>query len=101
MQFFILLAANILAAKDFWIIGDNELKEIFHAFPAMRHQASRYNKVSVPYIYKYYNVSAHYLMNNSLYNPLARIINSCIAAMNENNVKLPRFLVFMPDRDIL
>ena len=59
-------------------------------------------KAPCPYIYEYYNV-AHYAENvlSPNQNVLVNLLNSLIAALNDHGKYLPRFIIMLPEDDIL
>ena len=89
---------KIAAYHDIWLIGDDFLYEMLPVLQTMKSEALAQKK-TIPYIFKYYNVAGFYSnplsLNKSV---MARIFNSVVEALNEN-IKLPKFVVFMPDID--
>ena len=54
-----------------------------------------------PFLYEYYNVVAEYpSTSNSLRSVIGKIFNCLVNALNEN-VRLPKYILICPDRDII
>ena len=82
-------------------LGNNFLNEIFSTFPGMRIRVQA-TKHRPPYLYESYNVTA-FTPNpatSGVKDIMARIINCLIKALNDV-AKLPKFLLVVPDEDIL
>ena len=91
------------AQKDLWLIGDTFIDSIYYILQDMKVQAKD-GKRPMPYIYEYYNISCWNANQLSpIKNTLARILNSIIDAMNDENNKtrMSRYIVIIPNRDIL
>ena len=88
---------NLAAAKDVWFIGDTVLHDTFFTLANMRREA-KINKREPPYLYGQYNISAFHMAKSMISNVLTRFCNSFIEAMNKN--RMPRMIVFLPDRDL-
>ena len=58
------------------------------------------NKKSPPYLFDRYNVAAYFNTSSSPVKGLACMINPLVEALNERQ-KLPRFLIIIPDKDIV
>ena len=72
----------------------------YHIFPELKREAV-HNRQKVPYIYEYYNVSCFTSAPDALVlDILARFVNCLIKALNDMS-KLPRFIVVVPETDIL
>ena len=95
-----ILADNIEALKDCWIVGD---KFAFQAFPSFRNMktAATITKKKPPYLYQFYNISS-YCTNQLSHNRngMSHILNSFIEGLN-NNLKLPKYVIFVPDKDLV
>ena len=91
---------NIDAAREVWLIGDAFLRAISLKLQAMKTK-SAVDRTVKPYIYEYYNVVQMFPGMNSNTRPtVARIYNEFITALNEKP-KLPRYIFFVLDREIL
>ena len=86
------------AYHDIWFVGDNFLKEMQGALFALCNKAVKDRK-DIPYIFKYFNVSAHY-SNKGLRNGINRMLDPLVDAMNEYK-RLPKYIVMVPDKDLL
>ena len=86
------------AYHDIWFVGDNFLKETQGALFALSNKAVK-DRNNIPYIFKYFNVSAHY-SNKGLRNGINRMLNPHVDAMNEFK-RLPKYIVMFPDKDLL
>ena len=77
------------------------MEKTYNAFQEMKIVAID-KQHPMPYLYNYYNVSFHNEMKFLAgRNALANIRNSLVSALNEKKNKLPRFIVIIPDDDIL
>ena len=96
-----LIVAEVSAVKDAWFVGDQFLQTIFGSLTAVRNEAYKSNK-RCPFICDYFNIRAYwtYTPSSTIHSVIARIYNSVIKALNEN-LKLPRFIIVVPGRDIL
>ena len=89
------------AIKDIWIVGDSFLQEV-HKVILDICKTAREDKAQMPYIFDYYNVK--FFTEKQLHpqkNVMACIINSLIEVLNENKTTLLRYLLIMPDADIM
>ena len=100
LSFLTLIADNITAQRDLWLVGDVFLSEIFHTMPAMCRQAKIDKNHLTPYLYDEYNLTAHYTSKMSLLkNTAARSINCLIEVINKH--RLPKMIIFIPDKDFV
>ena len=82
------------------MIGDSFLKEVSPTLTAMKNQAVQLNRRQ-PYLHEYYNVETFtYNGNGGLRSVLARINNAIVYALN-NDEKLPRYIMLIPDKDLI
>ena len=92
------------AAKDLWIIGDSTMKELYYTLRAMKtsaRQGADRAQALEPFIHRHYNVKEFDKTKQfARDNVMARIVNSFISALNENT-KLPKFLVVIPDDEVI
>ena len=96
-----LLAVDLSAISNVWIIGDEFLRMIYHTFMLMQRSACLNNLGRNPYLFEHYNVSRHVMGNsNGIRNPAARIQNTIVQQLNSCKT-MPRFIVIIPDNDIL
>ena len=96
----LLAAGVVMAIKDTWFVGDQFINDTFHAFPAMYNE-SKLAKTRKPYLYDYYNVKCFSTnLLSTVRNILAHLVNALIKALN-NNDKIPRFIIVVPDSDII
>ena len=100
-KIFIIISGYVAAQRDLWILGDKFINDIFQALPDL-HNSLREAKHPIPYMYDYYSIT--YLTehqptyNNN--NTLARIVNTLAKGLNEQP-RVPRFILVIPDIDIL
>ena len=88
------------AVKDVWIVGDQFLKNHYHAFPMMRDKAIQ-AKNQPPYLFRYYNMKPYYSTSlTSKNNAFLRFEETVDEALEECD-KLPRFIVIIIDKDLL
>ena len=100
-KFIIIIPGYIAAQRDAWLVGDNFLDEVFYAFTKLKDEAKD-SQQSGPYLYQYYNITCSTENNlSSNDDTMARIVNSVINKLNEPIRKLPRFIIIIPDRDLL
>ena len=91
-----MLAANVPAVNDLWLVGDYFLGDILGMLQKMRN-----NTTTPVYMYEHYNVCAYYTNpSNGLRNAYARILNAMIKGLNEH-IRLPKFIMIMCDIDVL
>ena len=91
------IADGVEAIHDLWITGSDFLKEIINGLHALKTAATVNNK-EPPYVFQQFNIinqQAKYIDIG-----LLKFINPLIRCINEEN-KLPKILVILPDRDIL
>ena len=91
-----------MALDDVWIVGDSFLREINAGLLAFR-TAAQVHKKPRPYLFEQYNVTSYYASSTRLVtSTLARIINGLIEGLNnEENKRLPKFVIFIVDKDVL
>ena len=69
--------------KDFWIIGDMFVNQVYHMLPEIRNKV-KHAKKEIPYLYQYYNVSCFATnLLSILTNTMTRIYNALIKAFND------------------
>ena len=86
--------------KDVWLIGDDFLNNMYSTLAQMKNTA-KLKKKPAPYVYDYYNVKCFTTNLLSLtHTILARLVNCVTKGLNDTN-KLPRFMVIMPDGNII
>ena len=92
---------DIPAQKDAWLIGDELLKNCYQSLTAMKMQAKLTRKQQ-PYLTSQFNLSAHWIgyLSSGIHNPVRRISNSLINAMNNNN-RMPRLIIYLPEPQLL
>ena len=90
----------IPAQKDIWIIGSKFLQDTYDDLHKLKEKAAD-NKSPMPYMYDFYNVIFHKENITSLNeNVLLHYINAITHGLN-NEKKLPRIILIIPDGDIL
>ena len=95
-----ILADPVEAIEDIWFVSDRFLVTKIPALQTMR-SANRIERKNEPYIYKQFNVRFCYTnLANTDTITKSRISNALIDQLNRKK-KLPTYLVFMPDYDIL
>ena len=97
-----LLAGNIKALFDTWILGDSFLKDLSFTYESIKQQAEKNkSKEDKPYLLQYYNVKLLYKqLSQGVHRTVATILNTLIEQFNNIHI-LPRFLVVIIDKDIL
>ena len=97
----------MVAVKDLWIIGDDYINEIYHAFPALNAEAKKSKAegkdAKPPYCFSFYNVhcfTSNPASTTTTASVPARLVNCLIKALNKNNY-LPCFVIVIPDWDLL
>ena len=107
-----LLSDDIRAVKDLWLIGDTFLKQMYHTLRAVkmgqtapglsREQQQKISEHEL-YIHRMFNVKTYYTkVIPGVNNPLMRVVNALINAMNEpTNLQLPRMIIIMLDDEFL
>ena len=83
-----------------WIIGDNVLQDLAQTWDAIKLKSTEKNASYKPYLMQYYNVVNMYKITSGVSKAVARILNALIETINAEQ-KLPRFLVVIPDKDLL
>ena len=91
---------SIRAQRNAWLIEDEFLKKNYGAFPALRAAALQDNEQPAPFIFSNYNVSTFTANDRSVRSIFARILNCLIDSLNKYHL-LPRFIVMIPEWDIL
>ena len=92
--------SNVVPISDIWFIGDSFVNDYYHALPMMVTQA-RKDKSDPPDIYKQYTVKCFTSSPSTKMESVpARIVNSIVKALNDTH-KLPRFIIIIPDWDLL
>ena len=91
---------NLRAVKDVWILGDQFLREIYSALPAM-HRESTITRHDMVNCCNFYNVDGLFYYNTqSVTSSFTRIVNSLIITLNKLNT-LPRMVMIVPDKDLI
>ena len=99
--FLYLIADSVKAVKDVWIIGDSFLHDVFTTFQASKTEVF-VEKVKPPYLYDYYNIHYGFHPPLSLMKSVgARISNSLIELLNWNEFRLPKYIIVIPDKDLI
>ena len=93
------ITETIRAQRNAWLVGDEFLRKNYHAYPALRAEAVVNNRPA-PYVFSNYNVSTFTSAEKLLRNPMTRMLNCFIEALNKYHV-LPRFIIIIPDWDIV
>ena len=97
---FCLIADNIKAINDTYLIGDLFLRSIWPTMLATKNKAIA-NKTQKPFLFNNFNILPCYspvaTMTKSI---LARLINEFINTLGENRPML-KYLLFLPDKDII
>ena len=88
--------------SDLWFVGDKFVNDNYHAMSAML-SVARINRSDPPYVFDYYNVKCYTSNPLSHVKSLsARIVNNVVKALlNKECTRLPRFIIVIPDWDIL
>ena len=92
-----------MAQCDIWLIIDDFLKTTYNSLESLFNQGGRDCGINRPYIHEYYNVSGFWHSRfNGVKNPIRRILNSLIDAINANpNQGLPDMILIVLDADVL
>ena len=86
---------------DIWFVRDNFLADSFSKLSELTEEAIKDCSQDKFYMQEYYNIHGCFeLAQSGVQRVTARIINLLIAACNKFH-KLPRFIVVMPDKDLL
>ena len=99
MNYF-MIADNVKAMKDIWILRDGFLYDTFTSFQANCHQTKR-EKKEQPFMNSYYNVKfffQHPLSN--IRHVETRIFNSLVEGM-KNYEKLPKYIIVILEKDLI
>ena len=94
--------SDVIALSDLWLIGDQFVNDNYHAMSTMP-SIAKMDKWDPPYVYDYYNISC-FTSNplSTVESTIAKIVNCLIKAiMNKKCYRLPRFIVIIPDWDLL
>ena len=95
-----IIADDILASSDIWLVGDSFLRDIYPTLQALRAKAVLDKKVK-PYLYEYYNIIPKFTAKNSnIRSTTARIFNEIVTGLNERT-RLPRYILMILDKEIL
>ena len=100
MIFFRVFAGKVDAVRDLWIISDKFLYDNFAVLVEIKNKA-QVKKIAKPFVCDFFNVTS--FMANPMAemgSVLVHILNALIMDLNDNK-KLPRILLVVPDRDIL
>ena len=89
----------IMAMEDVWFVGDNFLRDIFTTFTDMNKHAVR-SRSKPPYLFGFYNVFGYFQNKISCVKGIVRIYNAFLEGLNGRK-RLPRFLVFVMDKDFI
>ena len=89
------------ALKDVWVVGDEFLYDTFTTFQAKKVEAEMDN-VDRPFLHEYYNVKFLFKRPLSEIRSFeARVINSLIDGLNTSLKRLPKYIIFVLDKDII
>ena len=94
---------DIKAVQDVLIIGDSLVDSIYHSYSKLKREAemAKPSPCRGPYVLDYYNVSCKVMGSiNGITSTAARIQNCLIHLLNHCKT-LPRFIIVIPDNDIL
>ena len=82
-------------------MGDAFLDDMYKTLQDLK-TAAIDKKIRMPYIYKQFNVKLLMMGSLTQYKSvMARLVNSLIKGLNDSPTKLPRFILILPDADIL
>ena len=88
-----------------WLIGDNFLQRIYHAYGSLRDQAKNSEdkkaRESAPYMLDQYTISSHVMGEVNGIQSVAAHIQNCLIRQLNKCKSMPRFVVFIPDFDII
>ena len=94
-----IIADNVEAYHDVWVLGDTFLKETVNSLIALNNSASSKN-CTPPYLFQQYNVKPFYNVKTSAARGLACLLNPLLEALNEQ-ARLPKYIIMIPDKDII
>ena len=94
-----MISDSAQAIFDLWVVGDEFTKETFGAFENIKLQTRRDRNLAPTYIQEYYNV-LQFDSHKGVKITVARIVNALIEAINSRD-RLPKFILFMFDQDII
>ena len=95
----LIIADNVKALKDCWLIGDNFLADIFPTLQRIKSDTPIKQK-QAPYIYDYYNIFSWTSPLSDERSTPARILNSFTEGLNKIH-RLPKYVLVLSDKDIL
>ena len=101
--FIAIISVNLPAVQDVWLIGDQFLHSTYHQYALMHKKAkmSSSGDVKPPYLTEHYNVTSHTMGDiNGITIAMSRIQN-CIMSQLNNCKTMPRFIIIVPDNDLL
>ena len=81
------------------MVGDQFLRNNKDALFQLRWSGMQCNPRSVPYMFQEFNISTYYV-TSEISNIITRFMNAFVEALNEKP-KLPKFVIVIPDSDIL
>ena len=84
---------------DVWFLGDLFLHDTYQQFLSIKLARTKDKNVQ-SYLLNYFNIKALYNTSSSVGMCSACIINSLIEEINKTDVRLPRYLVVVIDRDL-
>ena len=95
-----IFTADVQALRSVWMIGDDFLYRVFPGFQQLKSDCF-VKKEDLPYLYQYYYLNAWYVKQiQSTVPSMAKIQNAMAAAFNEFN-SLPKYLMILPDKDLI
>ena len=98
-KFFI--AGNIAALKKLWIVGDVFVNNIHHSLQELRTDMQAAHGMEL-YMYANYSLSTWYKSQLvSVHPSIVRIYNSLIETLNTEPFHLPKYILVIPDVDII
>ena len=86
---------------NLWIVGDEALSGLENEFKTVRHAGEKDDEVIPLYMNEYFNVKIFVQSKTSAEFASTRIINALIQVTNGKNARLPKYLIVMPDKNIL
>ena len=100
MLYICIIADDVEAFHDLWVIGDVFLKDTINTLKAFKNASKANRKLSPPYMYQHFNVLEYHNMTSSALKGIACQLNLLIEALNERP-HLPKYIVVVHDRDII
>ena len=94
-----IIAADVKALDDCWLVGDEFLKTIHRNLQDWKSD-NAVDNLPTPFLYSAYNIMAWYKSSLPQQPHIAHMLNAFLEAMNASP-KLPKYIIIIPDSDII